>query len=434
MSTEKVEKMAFKFIQSQKQNSLALFSRLWIVPIFLSVAIRLPSIFRGYFTGPHQGRQMQTLWPVYYWTEHGFSPLHSHFYISGKNQIWDMEFPVYQWICFGIHEITGINLVIASKLITLVASVISAILVFKISQKLNLTYTSSFCALLVFCLSPFSLYWGSVGMIDNLAIALGLFALNISFDKNSNAKHFVYLTSLILATLIKPNIGATYFLVCVFLQLMRKGERFKAIFLDGLFIFSVTLAWSIYAKFDSSLGTVVSGLTWFFGTPKQYLETPYNFVGNFSRLLPSIIGLLAALILIFGITFLKKPREYSVLLVACLFEVLVFANVNFQDYYQISIIPIVALLLAGGFEGYLGILAKFANRRRVELASLVLIFVLLLFSSKDGISTIYIDSIFNRAPDQSNKYYQGPNSTSYKEFMNYTWKDAQEPINSLSNK
>jgi len=122
--------------------------------LLLSLAIRIPNVLRGYFSGPHQGRQIQTLWPVHYWLDHGFSPFHSHFIVHGKLQVWDMEFPIYQWITFGISKYLNLNLVIASKILTLVVTTASAWFVYKLAGLMGLTSFGKLTAAAIFSISP----------------------------------------------------------------------------------------------------------------------------------------------------------------------------------------------------------------------------------------------------------------------------------------
>lgn len=386
-----------------------------------SFLIRFNSALRPELIGPHQGRQQQTVWPVFYWLENSFQPFKSQFNSSGEIVVWNMEFPIYQWICYGVSRVTNLDVLVASKLIS--AALITAVIyiIYKILGKMSLNNGVRLSGLIIVSLSPFAVYWGSVGMVDSIALLFGVLAIYFYQYSSLNQKDLIFTTFLVLSSMIKPNIGFSYWLFILFVSIDKKDSKLVLTKLGrtlSIMILS-TCSWLFYARESSTIGSVLSGLTGFLGTPGQYLSTPYNLVAILSRFLDSVVGILPGVLLLFGLIFLRINGEYLSALLVTIIQIIVFVNVNFQDYYQISIFPLFVIAITGGIQGYFNLLSKVVNHTRINLAIVSIILSFMSFTSKEGISPWYLTSVFGQQPDQDNRYFQLPVSTTFEEFRQY---------------
>lgn len=406
-------------------KSKKLFHKYEIIYCFLIIfatLLKVKMIKSNDFSGPHQARQMVTVWPVYYWLQNGFQPFHSYFMVGGKLKIMELEFPLYQWLLYLIVKTTGLKLIITAKFISALSTFISAFALTKIFGHFKLHQTSTLLAIMVFLLSPFSLFFGSVGLVDNLATTFGVLCIYFKIKNRSNN----YLLFLTLTSLIKPNIGLLYYVSSIaFYFFENKKIKYRKEIFHLVFVGSLTLAWSIFAKSISTYFSVLASPVNYFGTPSQYLQSPYILVAIFSRYLPSVIGISAFVIIMFGL-FLSKHIQLGIMLfLSSILQVVLFINLNLQDYYQISITPIFVLIIGLSINGYIDFFSEKKYKSRIICYLIFFVLYSLIFSYTDGISPIYAKSVFQMPLDKSNKYYQ-PQLDSPHSFEQFTRYDLLE--------
>ncbi len=250
-----------------------------------------------------------------------------------------VEFPLYNIFHFVVATILPFkSLEFSGRLTTIIISLVSGILLFKIVYKHTKNPGTGLVAMAVFYLLPFNIYFSRVILPDPLMVMLVLAALYLA-DLGKILPAAVFGA---LAILVKP-VGI-FFLLPILYSLRRK--MFNPVnFWAGAIVVLPILVWRIWiAKFPEGIPNFLWLLNanrirfkgaffrWLFG------ERIGNLIlGNWG-IYPMVTGLL------------NTPGGYFVAWIASAFlymSVVATGNVH-HDYYQIPIIPILSILVAVG--------------------------------------------------------------------------------------
>ncbi|MBI2443234.1 MAG: glycosyltransferase family 39 protein [Candidatus Levybacteria bacterium] len=348
--------------------------------VLLLLILFAGSLVRFYkFSAPiadwHSWRQVDTSSVSRIFVQKGFDLLHPRFHDvsnvpSGKDNPEGyrfVEFPLYNLLQGGLFVLfDSLTLEQWGRLVTIFASMSSTLLLYGVLSR----HTAKVTALLssgFFALMPYSIYFGRVTLPDPLMVSASLVAIfffNLwtdTFGGKYMTKHAVwFLLSMLFAAsalLLKP--FAIFFLLPIVflayqtfgLSMVRKWQ---------LYVFAlvavVPLLWWRNWMLQFPEGIPVN--EWLFNGGNIRFKGAFFywiFADRIGRLMLGYFGIalfILGILALFSKFFLKSKKDLLFLLsfpLASLLYVIVVARGNVQhDYYQIPIIPSIAILLGFG--------------------------------------------------------------------------------------
>jgi len=336
------------------------FNRFWLLIVLLVIAFTHSININAQIVDPHAWRQAQTAWTVEGWLENSFKPFSMYLPIKGTLTTWNMEFPLVQYVAYTIALLTGFSPELSLRIIGLFSLFVTCIAIDMILKKF-ISKTKRHASIVIFCLSPYVLWWWSTGLIDLTATALGMLGMAISMnqqfqEKKKNIWIFIALNFL-LSTLIKPSIGFLYLCWLFLFNFITKKYKTKinvehnhnlltAIIGSGIglacyMIWTRTFANSLNQN-DPRQGWLLNenNFSFYFGSNDQYLN-PWTYffeIGN--RLLPATLGYVGITVIL--ISTIAKLNLLAISgLVSVSVSLYIFINLNYvHDYYQIAVVPI----------------------------------------------------------------------------------------------
>jgi 4-amino-4-deoxy-L-arabinose transferase-like glycosyltransferase len=283
-------------------------------------------------------------------------------------QGWRMvELPIYNALSVYYHQIFKTNIEISSRMVSIIFSLGSAVLIYLICFQLTHSFWPSFFSMAIFLFLPFNIYYSRAILPEPTAVFFMLLALY--FFKLSSILSGI---SLALAILLKPFTAIIIFpaLLLFTFQKYQKNINFRSLLILILFsaISLLPFVWwrhwiSQYSsgipKSDWLLNNSDSTTfpNWFHGYNLTFLNKlvafrphwwQWLFYDRISNLILGAFGLIPFL----GLVFKKNKTQlfsFSLIIGIFLYFIIV-AQGNIQhDYYQVLIIPILAILLGFGY-------------------------------------------------------------------------------------
>lgn len=301
----------------------------------------------------------------------GFDVLHPRFddLSNVQSGIYDnpegyrfVEFPIYNVLQAGGFLIFDkFNIEEWGRLISIFASLSSIIFLYILVKRYSNKTIGLFSAFFLSFL-PFNIFWGRTILPDSLvttATLLGILFFDLwveSFNRKSLKKILYFLLSSIflsLALLLKP-FAIFFFLPVAWLAFKKWGlatvKRRDIILLTFISVvpFLIWRLWSI--QFPG--GVPQSG--WLFNSGNIRFKGAFFYWIFAKRIGELILGFWGLPILVMGIILRRKNSFFLSFLLSSLLYIFVVARGNVQhDYYQIPIIPTIAIFLALGSEFFL---------------------------------------------------------------------------------
>jgi hypothetical protein len=354
----------------------------------------------------HSHRQADTASVTRIFSQNGIDLLHPRYHDlsnvqSGQEnpQGWRMvEFPIYNAASVYFHQIFHSNLEISSRLISIVFSLFSALLIFLICFQLTHCFWPSFFSLTIFLFLPFNIYYSRTILPEPSAVFFMLLTLYL-FPKNIYFSAF----SLAIAILLKP-----YTAIIIFPTLLLFSRQ-KKYFLSLLPFFLISiipfLAWRWWiSRYPAGIpssdwlfndATTTTFPVWFHGYNLTFLNKlvalrphwwRWLFYDRISNLILGAFGLIP---LFLGLAYKKNKTQifsFSLIIGIFLYFIIV-AQGNIQhDYYQVLIVPFLAIL--SGFGYYYLINFLFSSKTTAIFLTLI-IFIFSLYFSWDQIQGYY---------------------------------------------
>ncbi len=344
-----------------------------IFTLILVAIIALGFVLRLYrFDNPiadwHSWRQSDTSAVSKLFIKNGFDPLHPTYYDisniqSGKDNPEGyrfVEFPLYNLFQAGFYSIIGIfSLEQWGRLTTIFASVASMLFLFLIGRRyagVSVGLIASF----FFAFLPYSIFYGRTILPDQMmatAILGGIYFFGKWIDNTSKVEtqnylfYFLALLFTASAFLLKP-----YALFFTLPMIYLAWDRFGFGFLKK---------WQLWVFLFLSIIPLVAWRIWIMQFPEGIPASDWllnggdiRFKGAFfywlfgERLSRLILGYFGLSFLLLGLFKKSGEKQYGFFLsflISSLLYMTVIARGNVQhDYYQILIIPTVALLMARG--------------------------------------------------------------------------------------
>lgn len=334
----------------------------------------------------HSWRQADTSSVSRVFTEEGFNLIHPKYHdLSNVGSGIDnpmghrfVEFPVYNLLQAGLFSVfDGVSLEEWGRLVSIFASLISAlclyILVSKRAGKAAGVFSSFF-----FLLIPFNIYYSRTILPDPSMVAASLLGITL-FDKwienvNDKKRLWILLLSCVftaLALLFKPY--AIFFTFpIIYLAYSKFGIGFiKRWELWTYLILSITplVLWRYWML---SYPEGIASNLWLFNEGSIRFKGAYFYWIFADRIGRLILGYWGVALLVLGFLSRIKKEDYiffSTFILSSLAYLVVIARGNVQhDYYQILIVPSIAIFLGLGADYLLS-----HSRKYVGMALLVVI-------------------------------------------------------------
>ncbi len=312
----------------------------------------------------HSWRQADTASISRNFIKEGFTPLYPKFdslhalnSYGEKNvkRYFLAEFPLYNIIAHPLYLLFGVKESLL-RLVSAFFSSASAIVLFFLVKKYSPRLTAYLSALF-WVIIPFNIYYGRVTMPDPLHVFLSILALlltTIWLEKKTFFSSVLAGIALALAILTKPY-GIILGLPITFLLLISWGRESKKNWLQVL-TFSL-LSLIPYLLWKWHINRYPEGQ---FGTDWLFNSTNIRFTGAFfrwiifERLNKLILGAGGFVLFFIGLICPKEKKEwffYLSWLAALIIFICIIATGNVtHDYYQLPLVPILAILAARGTE------------------------------------------------------------------------------------
>jgi len=295
-----------------------------------------------------------------------------------------VEFPFYNILQAGLYQIfapikSGLTIEQWGRLITIFSSLIATVFLYLLVKK-HVSARAGLIAAFFYAFVPYNIYYSRVVLPDALMVMAflgGLYFFDQWLDYSSKFKvqssklqfkiisYLLFALSIIFtstALLIKPFVAFFFlaFLYLVFMKYGLKGFKKSGIW---LFFILVSLPFFLWRMWMENFPEGIPRNDWLYnGNGIRFKGAFYwwIFAERISRI---ILGFWGLPFVILGILF--KPRNKEKLLfitfvISSLIYVHVFATGNVQhDYYQILIIPTLAIFFGKGIDGALNLTKDF---------------------------------------------------------------------------
>lgn len=298
-----------------------------------------------------------------------------------------VEFPIYNVLQAGTYKYIGhLSLEEWGRIVTIVVSLLSSLFVYLILRKYA-GIKAAAAGLLFFLFNPFSIYYGRVILPDPTMVAATLGAIYFydkTLDKKTRGKQmlffFISLLFGIAALLTKPY--AIFFFLPILVISYNKwhwrvlyNPYFWLFFIVSIIPFGLWRLWMM----QYPAGIPVSN--WLFNGGNIRFTGAYFYWIFADRISRLILGYWGIVLLVVGFLSKKSRVLFFSFLVSSLTYVIVIARGNVQhDYYQILILPTLAVFVGLGFD-FLISLSKEATSRWAIIPVIVICF---LFSEMFG--------------------------------------------------
>ncbi|MFC1560239.1 ArnT family glycosyltransferase [Candidatus Margulisiibacteriota bacterium] len=331
-----------------------------------------------------------------------------------------LEFPIYQamtavlWHAFSPSAMYG-------RLLSIFFTILSSIFLYLLAKKL-FDYRIAAFSILFFLFSPLILSYSRTVMLEPMVIVLFLSSLYLYLTWLDNNKSFFWILATITSTifvLVKP----PYMLILmpvIFAYKFNKEDiltkrclpLYFSFFVQGIFL----LLWQYHTHVTTSLyphnfSFAAASFSWYFGKAGQWLN-PNTYFFILRRIFERITGIMGAIFLILPLWGWKQlPATIKTWLIASIVYIVIFINLNFvHDYYQLIIIPMIAIFMAIGFEKILNLVHSKKN-----LFLFIIIFMIAYYNSSIALEFFkQKDVLINRTetikqycPPRSNAAYFG---------------------------
>lgn len=265
-----------------------------------------------------------------------------------------VEFPIYNAATATAYKLVGIfSLEVWGRILTIIASVFTLIFIYLLTKKYAGEPAGIFAAFF-FAFLPYSIYYGRVILPEPSMVMFSLgslwFISELS-DKQKNIYFFLSILFFLFALLIKPT--AIFFGLPILYLLLSLKKSPRVIFLYLLsfaFAFLPLLAWRLYIqRFPEG----IPASSWLLnGDNIRFKGAWFRWIFG-ERIGKLILGYWGLVFLGIG-TFLVKNKKRIVielLGISSLLYLIIFATGNVRhDYYQIPILPTVAILCGIGLD------------------------------------------------------------------------------------
>jgi len=295
-----------------------------------------------------------------------------------------VEFPIYNAIhAILFKDIGYFTLEIWGRLLSIICSLVSAILIFYLGKRF-LNKWGGLLASFFFLFIPYNIYFSRVILPEPMGTMFALFGVYL-FTKYIDLENKLHLlfsaVFLALAVLIKPfylfySVPLIYLLIdkYTFKKIYKDFKILFPLIVYSLIILLPLILWRIWiSKYPEG----IPFYKWVFNGNKIRFKPSYWFWIYSERLGRLILGVWGLIPFIFGILSVKKKKMFNVFfLIGVILYTVVVATANvMHDYYQISLVPAVSLVVAEGFLFLWN--NKFFNKKLSRILVIFSVFIML---------------------------------------------------------
>ncbi|MBF8249953.1 MAG: family glycosyltransferase, 4-amino-4-deoxy-L-arabinose transferase [Candidatus Levybacteria bacterium] len=344
----------------------------------------------------HSWRQTDTSAVSRNFVQNGFDFLHPKFedLSSGVSLIDNpqgyrfVEFPFYNILQAGLFKTFHIFTIEEwGRLVTIFFSLVSIVFLYLLVQKYTSVRVGLFAAFF-YAFIPYNIYYGRTILPDSLMLAsflASVYFFSQYLDKQKVSKFLYYLLGIIcldIAFLIKPYV-AFYALPFAYLIYSRYGIKgFVRLDMWLFFLLSI-LPFGLWRVWMNQYPAGIPRNDWLWnGTKIRFRPAFFQWIFA-ERISKLILGYWGLIFVIFGLIikpFKKEGWFFFTFIISSLLYLFTFATGNVQhDYYQMLIIPTLAIFFGKGLDGLLNIENKFINQKIARTISVIGIVFMLIF-------------------------------------------------------
>ncbi|MFH1971313.1 MAG: glycosyltransferase family 39 protein [Patescibacteria group bacterium] len=268
-----------------------------------------------------------------------------------------VEFPIYNAIHAVLFKNIGIfSLEIWGRLVSILSSLVSAVLIFALGKR-YLNKWGGLLASFFFLFIPYNIYFSRVILPEPMGTMFALFAVYFFIKYVDYEKILNLILSGIffsLAVLIKPfylfySVPLLYLLIdkYTFKKLFKDLKTITPFIFYSLIILIPLIAWRIWiSKYPEG----IPFYKWAFNGNRIRFKPAYWYWIYSERLGRLILGVWGLVPFIFGVFASKNKKHFNIFfMLGVLLYALVVATASvMHDYYQISMVPAISLLVAQG--------------------------------------------------------------------------------------
>jgi 4-amino-4-deoxy-L-arabinose transferase-like glycosyltransferase len=350
----------------EKKDILILFIILFLGLVFRLYKINTP------LADFHSWRQADTAAVARNFIKNGFDLLHPRFDdlssiqsgLENPSGYRFVEFPIYNALFAYLYKIFPITtLEITGRLVTIFFSLITIAIIYYLSLKES-QRTTAVVAALVYALFPFFVFFSRVVLPDPTALSFVFLAIYFLYlfsqtkNKTLNGLFFVFSALFFAcAVLVKPT-TIFYVLTIIYLFYRKFSFNFFKKISFYLYFLLALFPFLLWRKYILNFPEGIPASDWLITMVNTYQGKQVIFFRPaffrwifFERINNLILGGYLTFLFILGI--LVKPKKYFFhsLLLSSLFYLFIFQGGNVQhEYYQIMILPSLALFVGLGFN------------------------------------------------------------------------------------
>ena len=278
-----------------------------------------------------------------------------------------VEVPIYNLITTYFHHLFKTNIDLSSRLVSIIFSLGSSLLIFLICYRLTNTYLPSLFSLVVFLLLPFNIYYSRTILPEPAAVFFMLLSLYL-FPKNL----ILSAVSLSLSILLKPYTILIILPTLLLHSFQKYAKSFnrKNLILFIIFTLITILPFYFWRRWIGNFPEGIPKSDWLLNNnntttfPNWYRGYDLTFLNKMvafrphwfnwlfkERLANLILGTFGIIPLFLGLAYKKNKTQTFAwsLVVGILIYFIIIAQGNIQhDYYQILIIPSISILVGYG--------------------------------------------------------------------------------------
>jgi len=314
----------------------------------------------------HSWRQAETSSVSRNFVKDGFDLFHPHMDnisnvqsgIDNPHGYFFVEFPLYNAAQAGLFMLFGVfTLEKWGRLVSIVSSTLITLFLYLLVRR-HSNKTIGLLAAAFYAFTPFTIYFGRTILVDTsmvMAILGGTYFFDRWIAERTKFKKYLFFLLAIILTasafLLKPY--ALFFtLPMVYLALRAFGFRTLIQWQLWLFAIATVLPLVWWRTWMTQFPEGIPANTWLLNGNGIRFRPSFFYWVFYERLTKLISGYLGIGILLFGLYALRTVKEwlfFAAFLLSSLLYVCVFATGNVQhDYYQIAIMPSVAIFFALG--------------------------------------------------------------------------------------
>ncbi len=310
-----------------------------------------------------------------------------------------LEFPIYQAMITVLYKIFFPS-VIFGRLLNIMFTILSALFLYLIAKKLFDERIAIF-SILFFLFSPLILFYSRTVMLEPMEIFLFLAAMYLYFKWIDTEKFYLLTTGTFLSLtfiLVKP-LYIVIFLPVVFIHAFNKENGAKRFGPSLILSFSIQaiflLLWLLHSRIINNLFpnnfafTAKHLYTWYLGTIKQHFNLNIYFI-ILARIMGDMVGKAGIVFFLVSLWYWRKiPTAIKAWLFSSIIYIIIFINLNYRhDYYQLLMVPLLAILMSIGFQRILTLIDK-----RKNLFIFLLIFILAYANADTAKRLFEIDNV-----------------------------------------